>query len=402
MAKKIINVGAEANDNKGDSLRAAFTKINDNFDELYAGAANESQLTNGSYNVTLGADGVLTLPSVVGDIKRDGVSLFAPVVNNSDNVWNVDPTRTDTYTADGSLLKPYKSITAALAAIEARIAAGTLTNFDATSTSTIFLNPQFIILSGSTTENVTLTRGHIYIIGQTPNAGHVPVWITGNITITPGAVNKNTNDFGIFNVAVLATGAHGITVNGTNPARVYLEGVYVYANTSGYSCVYMTNSGATTKLEMTDCTVGRANGSTYLIDVQNGYCKIGNLETNGTGQVLNYANASTGTLLNSVIDADTGAVITLSGTAQFGMGNCILNNTSTAANSYGVTMSGTASIQFGICTFNIPAAQATNRAINGVAGNVVLYTGPVFQYGTCDKISTAITLIALDTTFTTV
>jgi hypothetical protein len=84
------------------------------------------------------------------------------------------------------------------------------------------------------------------------------------------------------------------------------------------------------------------------------------------------------------------------------MGNCILNNTSTAANSYGVTMSGTASIQFGVCTFNIPAAQATNRAINGVAGNVVLYTGTVFQYLTCDKISTAITLIPLDTTFTAV
>ena len=402
MSKQIINIGTAPNSKNGDSIRDAFNKVNANFTELYAGGASESQLTNGNYTVTLGSDGVLTLPSVVGDIKRDGVSLFAPVVNNSDNVWNVDPTRTDTYTADGSLLKPYKSITAALAAIEARIAAGTLTNFDATSTSTIFLNPQFIILSGSTTENVTLTRGHIYIIGQTPNAGHVPVWITGNITITPGAVNKNTNDFGIFNVAVLATGAHGITVNGTNPARVYLEGVYVYANTSGYSCVYMTNSGATTKLEMTDCTMSRANGSTYLIDVQNGYCKIDNLETNGTGQVLNYANASTGTLLNSVIDADTGAVITLSGTAQFGMGNCILNNTSTAANSYGVTMSDTATMQFGVCTFNIPAAQATNRAINGTATNMVLYSGPIFQYGSTNKISTAITLIPLATTFTAV
>jgi hypothetical protein len=107
-------------------------------------------------------------------------------------------------------------------------------------------------------------------------------------------------------------------------------------------------------------------------------------------------------MMSSTIDAGVGAVITLSGTVQFGMGNCILNNTSTAANSYGVTMSGTASIQFGVCTFNIPAAQATNRAINGVAGNVVLYTGTVFQYLTCDKISTAITLIPLDTTFTAV
>jgi hypothetical protein len=400
MAKQTVNIGTASNSRDGDPLRTAFTKINANFTELYAGAANETQLTNGSYTVTLGSDGVLTLPSTVGDIKRDGVSLFAPVVNNSDSVWNVDPSRTDTYTADGSLLKPFKSITAALAAIEARIAAGTLTQFDPTAN--IVLSPQFIVLSSSTTENVTLTRGHIYIIGATPNAGHVPIWIIGTVTITPGAVVKNTNDFGIFHVAVLASGAHGITVNGTNPARVYLEDVYVYQNTSGYSCVYMTNSDATTKLEITDCTVGRASGSTYLIDVQSAYCKINNLETNGTGQVLNQANASAGTLLNSVIDANTGAIVTLSGTAQWGMGNCILNNTSTAANAYGVTMSGTATMQFGVCTFNIPAAQATNRAINGVAGNMVLYTGPVFQYGTCNKISTAITLIALTTTFTVV
>jgi hypothetical protein len=82
------------------------------------------------------------------------------------------------------------------------------------------------------------------------------------------------------------------------------------------------------------------------------------------------------------------------------MGTCILNNTGAAANTYGVTMSGTSTMQFGVCTFNIPSAQATNRAINGTATNTVLYTGTVFQYGTSDKISTAITLIPLDTTFT--
>jgi len=401
MAKQTINIGTAANSKNGDPLRTAFTKVNANFTELYAGAANETQLTNGAYTVTLGSDGVLTLPSTVGDIKRDGVSLFAPVTNNSDNVWNVDPTRTDTYTPDGSLLKPYKSITAALAGIEARITAGTLTNFDPTAN--IVLNPQFIVLSGSTTEDVTLTRGHIYIIGATPDAGHVPIWIQGHVTITPGCATKAINDFGLFHVAVLPTGNfHGVKVTGTAACRVYLENVYVYQGTSGYSCVYMDNSDASTKLELVDCTVGRDAGSTYLVDIQSAYCKINNLETNGQGQALNFANAAAGTILNSVIDAGVGAVITLSGTVQFGMGNCILNNTSTAANSYGVTMSGTASMQFGVCTFNVPVAQATNRAINGVAGNVVLYTGPVFQYGTCNKISTAITLLALTTTFTAV
>lgn len=40
MAKQIINVGATANDKKGDSLRAAFQKVNANFTELYASTSN--------------------------------------------------------------------------------------------------------------------------------------------------------------------------------------------------------------------------------------------------------------------------------------------------------------------------------------------------------------------------
>ena len=65
-------------------------------------------------------------------------------------------------------------------------------------------------------------------------------------------------------------------------------------------------------------------------------------------------------------------------------------------------MSGNATMQFAVCTFNIPAGQATNRAIKGAATNVVLYTAPVFQYGSANSISSAITLIPLQTAFTAV
>ena len=361
----------------------------------------------------IGKAGEISFDSTIGALKLSngvtpgGISITAPTaINIVDNTWYVDPSRTDLNPAasTGDANNPFLTITAALAYIEAKIAAGTLSQFD--ETAALVLCPQFIVLTSSTTENVALTRGHIYIVGNTPDAGNVPIWIRGHVTITPratGANAKATNDFGLFHVAVLPTGAfHGVKVTGTNACRVYLEDVYVYQNTSGYSCVYQDNSDATTKLELVDCNVGRDSGSTFLVDIQSAYCKITNLETNGLGQALNQANASTGTMLNSVIDANTGAVITLSGTVQWGMGNCILNNTGTAANTYGVTMSGTASMQFGICTFNVPNAQATNRAINGVAGNMVLYTGPVFQYGTCVKISTAITLIPLVTAFTAV
>lgn len=40
MAKQTINIGATANSKSADSLRSAFTKINSNFDELYARAEN--------------------------------------------------------------------------------------------------------------------------------------------------------------------------------------------------------------------------------------------------------------------------------------------------------------------------------------------------------------------------
>ena len=369
-----------------------------------------SKAVSGTVGTYVGKVGEISFDPTLGAFKLSdgvtpgGIAITEPTaINVADNRWYVDPSRTDINPAasTGNVNNPFLTITAALAYIEARMADGTLSNFDPTAN--IVLSPQFIVLLSSTTENVTLTRGHIYIIGDTPDAGHVPIWIQGHVTITPGGATKALNDFGLFHVAVLPTGNfHGVKVTGTAACRVYLENVYVYQGTSGYSCVYMDNSDASTKLELVDCTVGRDSGSTFLVDIQSAYCKIDNLETNGQGQALNFANAAAGSMLSSVIDAGVGAVITLSGTVQFGMGNCILNNTSAAANSYGVTMSGTASMQFGVCTFNVPAAQATNRAINGVAGNVVLYTGPVFQYGTTNKISTAITLIPLTTTFTAV
>ena len=39
MAQKIIDLGTSPNKGDGDPLRTAFTKINDNFDELYTADA---------------------------------------------------------------------------------------------------------------------------------------------------------------------------------------------------------------------------------------------------------------------------------------------------------------------------------------------------------------------------
>ena len=358
----------------------------------------------------VGDEGEVFYNPEIGSLKLSdgtspgGITITEPTSSIlADNRWYVDPARTDINpaTATGNSMNPFLSITAALAYIESRIADGSLV---LSISGALVQNPQFIIVKSSTTENVALTRGNIFICGDTPDAGHVPIWINGHVTITPADSSGNAinvNRFGLFNIAVLPSGANDVVkITGSNPTKVYLQDTYCYQNNATKSCVYADNTGTGSRVELDDCTMARSSGSVYLIDIQRGFCSINNLETSGIGQVLNQANNSTGTMLRSSLDANTGAVITLSGTAQWGMGEVILNNTSTAANTYGVSMSDTATMQFGVCTFNIPAAQATNRAINGGAGNTVIYANPIFQYGATDKISTAITLIPLDTTFT--
>ena len=44
MAKQTINIGQSANDKSGDPLRTAFTKVNENFTELYSAIGANVQI----------------------------------------------------------------------------------------------------------------------------------------------------------------------------------------------------------------------------------------------------------------------------------------------------------------------------------------------------------------------
>ena len=44
MSKQLLNIGAVANDNTGDTLRAGGDKVNDNFNEVYSNLGNGSDI----------------------------------------------------------------------------------------------------------------------------------------------------------------------------------------------------------------------------------------------------------------------------------------------------------------------------------------------------------------------
>jgi hypothetical protein len=67
MAKKRINIGDKANDRTGDSLRSAFSKINENFDELYAGLGLGGSSTIGAFSFNGNVMSTVDSTSVVID-----------------------------------------------------------------------------------------------------------------------------------------------------------------------------------------------------------------------------------------------------------------------------------------------------------------------------------------------
>jgi hypothetical protein len=77
MAQNIVNVGQTPNDRQGDSLRAAFTKINANFTELYAltGVSNLTELAQ-DYAAAMFINGTHEGISVVYDDENNKLNLI--------------------------------------------------------------------------------------------------------------------------------------------------------------------------------------------------------------------------------------------------------------------------------------------------------------------------------------
>ena len=61
MTRQVINVGATANDGTGDGLRLAYTKCNDNFNELYNSSITPTVLPNGTSNVSVAENANVTI-----------------------------------------------------------------------------------------------------------------------------------------------------------------------------------------------------------------------------------------------------------------------------------------------------------------------------------------------------
>lgn len=312
-----------------------------------------------------GSTGPTGLTGATGATGATGpTGAAAPVIPVTSHVY-VDFNRADSYDPTGSREYPYKTLTSALVYAHAH----------ATSTAPIFV---VLVSDNAIAENVSITQGHIWLVGDNSSGTHAGVSFKGSITMTPGAASISENHFAISGLTI--NGVSGTTVvnfDGSQPGRLFLKDVWITANGSAHG-LYVTNTGTGSVVHANDSKFSHnGSGDYHCITATAATTNLDSIETSGvTVGVASVVAPASLNIGNSDIQSAGAYAIEVYGTGAF----LSVTNTSiktTAANSIGINLETAGSVAtIGNVGFNVPAA-GTGRAINGVAGTY-LYYGPFY------------------------
>jgi hypothetical protein len=326
---------------------------------------------------------------------------------NPTNQFFVDPNRTDVYIANGSIMYPFKTIAAAQTAINDLLAAGAIIATE--------LNPVFIRLQGSITENVTLTKGHIYLVGENGSI-HAPIYLTGTITVngsdtTTSALDKN--HFSIQGITVAPGGNNnGIVFTGLNAQRLSLENMWVQVGGTGTGILcnntgVRVSDGAKSRCHGSQIKVSHnGSGDVYCFDIVAGTADFSLVETSGATQVGAVRTGATLSFAQSELDANGETCLEAYGTGILSVTQSVISNSFGSTACYGIWLHDVGSVaNVGQSLFQVSSTNANSRAVLGIAGTAFYYAYNAYYPGAyTDKVSAAIGagLIPVDTAFTTV
>jgi len=182
MAKKTINTGTSADAGNGDNLRSAFTKINDNFDEVYTLLGEPLNATAAKKDIqgsVFGDDSTTLVDGLNSSINLDG-TVKGNIVPDTDEAYDLGSSSKkfkDLYLKGTTINLGNQTISASGSGITT---SGTLTATAVTTTA-----PS--TLSGTFTGDVT---GSVFGDDSTPLVDGVAGKITGNVENI--LVNTNT------------------------------------------------------------------------------------------------------------------------------------------------------------------------------------------------------------------
>lgn len=326
-----------------------------------------------------------TVPALINVDSQLSDSADIPVTTAS----YVDFLRTDSYSETGTRKYPFKT----LAAAYALAAAGSG-------------QKNIVLLSGNIiVEHITFSKGYIFLVGENSSGTHGPIIFNGSLTFTgDDAVSPIQNRFSVIGIEIRGvSGIDALTFSGSYTQRLLLKDVWITANGDAHG-INMINTGTSSSLHTNDCKFSHyGSGDYHCINVAAGTANIDTSETSGVS--VGMISVTNGTCNLTICDIESGGeyAIDVNANGILTMSNCKISTT--VPDSHGIKLLNSTSLAFIVNTgFSVPASATTGRAIYGVSSSAVYY-GPMYflpiGVGLSNaKISSAITMLPINTTFT--
>ncbi len=315
MAQQTLNIGSNANDGTGDTLRVAMDKVNDNFNELYASPlfSGDLRFSGNEISATRTNDDIVFVPAGTGAVSF-------PAIKIDDN--NIEGTRSN----DNINLIPSGTGSVVFGAI--KIKGTTLSSDDSAS---ININDGLIV---DGTINVS---GTSTLTGAT-NLGSTLAVPSGLTTLSTLSVSSTTNltTTNIDNLTIQDN-----TISSSSNADINLT-------PGGTGSVVISNLTIDSNINITDNEIKTTQSNSDLV-----------ISPAGTGSaVISKADINSGTIDNTTIGATTpspGTFTTLATTASLSIdGVTIADNTvkSNASNAdLELSGNGTGTVMIGALKF---------------------------------------------------
>jgi len=356
------------------------------------------------------------LPIAINDSKRDDgylavamtVEDFANnILYEPTNQFFVDPNRTDSYVANGSIITPFKTISAAQTAINNLIAEGVVIATE--------LNPAFIRLQGAVTEDVTLTKGHIFLVGENGSIAN-PIYLIGTITVNgddTSASALDNNHFSIQGITVLPNGSNnGIVFTGSNAQRLSLENIWIQVGGTGTGILcnntgVRISDGFKSRCYGTQIKISHTgSGNIYCFNIVKGSADFTFVDTSGATKVAVVQTGATLAFVQSQLNAKNEACLEVYGTGILSVTQSTISNLFGSTACYGIWLHDIGSVaNVGQSLFQVSSANINSRAVHGILGTAFFYAYNAYYPGAfTDKVDAVIGagLIPVDTSFTIV
>lgn len=445
MAQQTLNVGTNANDGTGDTLRVAMQKVNDMFTELYLSplSASDFEFSGNEIRATRSNDDIVFKPSGTGAISMPAIKfngnniegtrsnedirllpagtgsvVFGSLSISGTSLSSDDSTAiniNDNLTVDGTA-----TISGTATITGATTLQSTLDVTGATTLSTLDVTGNTTLAGTTTIDNLTFNDN---IISSSSNAdirlepggtGAVVIaslTVDDNINITDNEITTTQSNSDLV-LTPAGTGSVVISsdldinggtidntvIGGTTPAAgtfttltantsVTIDGVTITDNT-------ISASRSNDDLELAGSGSGTItiNGFTFpLVDGSSGEF----LQTNGAGQ-LSFANLVAPTALNHSEIGDSTATVASSATSVIDTWDA----TAYRSAKYYISVSDTTNSRFEIVEANVvhgPSADSTTEAYISIFGNTTNHTDPLATY-TVDVLNETVRLKATNIT----